>query len=136
MAPTDARTMGDLGTALLADNQVDRAAAVLRRAVSLGPERGALHSNLGYALQQRRDLAGAIAEYREAIRLDDKLVSAWINLATALAQSGERVEARRALERAQKIDPSDPRIRPNLDELRDLEKKGSADAGSPREGGR
>jgi len=39
------------------------------------------------------------------------LVSAWINLAIALSQKGDLVEARRALERAQKLDPSDPRVR-------------------------
>jgi len=136
IAPRDARTISDLGTALLADNQVDRAISVLKRAISVDPKRGALHSNLGYALQQKRDLEGAIAEYKEAIRLDEKLVSAWINLGTALAQSGDRVEARKALERAQKIDPSDPRVRANLDELRELEKKGPSDAGVRREAGR
>ena len=136
IAPRDARTISDLGTALLADNQVDRAVSVLKRAIAVDPNRGALHSNLGYALQQKRDLDGAIAEYREAIRLDEKLVSAWINLATALAQKGDRAEAKRALERAQKIDPTDPRVRANLDELRDLEKKGPFDAGVRREAGR
>jgi Flp pilus assembly protein TadD len=124
IAPKDARTLSDLGTALLADNQVDRAIAALKRALAVDAQRATLHSNLGYALQQKRDVPGAIAEFREAIRLDEKLVSAWINLATALAQTGDLVEARRALVRAQKLDPSDPRVRANLDELRELEKKG------------
>jgi Flp pilus assembly protein TadD len=108
---------------LLADNQLARAVAVLKRAVSLDPNRATLHSNLGYALQQARDMNGAVAEFREAIRLDEKLVSAWINLATALVQQGDRVEGKKALERAQKIDPTDPRVRANMEELRDLEKK-------------
>jgi len=136
IAPKDARTISDLGTALLADNQVDRAISVLKRAIAADPNRSALHSNLGYALQQKRDLDGAVAEYREAIRLDEKLVSAWINLATAVAQRGDRAEARRALEKAQKIDPTDPRVKANLDELRDLEKKGPFDGGVRREAGR
>ena len=88
IAPGDARTFGDLGTALLADNQVDKAIVALKRAVSLDEKRAPLHSNLGYAMQQKRDLEGAIAEYREAMRLDEKLVSAWINLATALGPRG------------------------------------------------
>ncbi len=38
-----------------------------------------------------------------------------------------------ALERAQKLDPTDPRVRANLDELREFEKKPQADAGTPRD---
>jgi cytochrome c-type biogenesis protein CcmH/NrfG len=68
----------------------------------------------------------AIAEYREAIRLDPKLGSAWINLATILARDPRtRAEARAALETAKKIDPSDPRVKPNLEELDSLEKGGT-----------
>ena len=131
IAPKDAPTLNDLGTALLADNQIDRAIAVLKRAVAADTQRATSHSNLGYALQQRRDVPGAIAEFREAIRLDEKLVSAWLNLAIAFSQTGDLTEARRALERAQKLDPSDPRVKANFDELRDLEKKTRAkpDAG-------
>jgi Flp pilus assembly protein TadD len=127
IAPDDARTLGDLGTALLAENQLDRASSVLKRAVELDPKRATLRSNLGYALQQKHDLEGAIAQYREAIGLDQKLVSAWINLATALVQNGQRAEAKKALEQAQRIDPTDPRVRPNLEELRQLEKGGSSE---------
>jgi Flp pilus assembly protein TadD len=80
-----------------------------------------LRSNLGYALQQRHDFPAAIAEYRSAISLDEKLVSAWLNLGAALALTGERAEARRALEQAKKLDPTDPRVKASLDELRALE---------------
>jgi cytochrome c-type biogenesis protein CcmH/NrfG len=68
-------------------------------------------------------VSGAIAGYREAIRLEPKLASAWINLATALSRDPKtRGEARKALETAQKIDPSDPRVKANLEELDALEK--------------
>jgi len=134
IAPNDPRTLSDLGTALLAENQIDRAISVLRSAVKLDPKRAALHSNLGYALQQKRDLHGAIVAYR--VELDEKLVSAWINLATALVLTGDRPGAHKALERAEKLDPSDPRVRANLDELRDLEKKYPLGAEGRRDGGR
>ena len=120
---------------LLADNQIDRAISVLQRAIKLDPKRAALHSNLGYALQQKRDLHGAILAYRAAIEQDDKLVSAWVNLATALVLSGDRPGAHKALERAEKLDPTDPRVRANIDELRDLEKKHPSDD-ARRDGGR
>jgi Flp pilus assembly protein TadD len=98
----------------------------LIKAVALDPKRAAFRSNLGYALQQKRDLTGAIVQYKEAVELDEKLASAWINLGTALAQMGKYKEAREALGRAKKIDPSDPRVKANLDELNDLEKKAAA----------
>jgi Flp pilus assembly protein TadD len=49
--------------------------------------------------------------------LDATLGSAWINLGTALAQTGKRAEAREAFERALQLDPQDPRARDNLREL-------------------
>jgi cytochrome c-type biogenesis protein CcmH/NrfG len=65
----------------------------------------------------------AIAEYEAALRLDPQLSSAWINLATILARDPKtRAEARAALETAKKIDPSDPRVKANLEELDALEK--------------
>jgi Flp pilus assembly protein TadD len=119
----DARAHSDLGTALLADNQIPRAITELERAVALDPKRATFRSNLGYALQITGKLPEAIAHYREALKLDDKLASAWINLATALAKEPRtRKEARAALERAKALDPSDPRVKANLEELDALEK--------------
>ncbi len=61
-----------------------------------------------------------------------KLVSAWINLATALARNPRtRKEARADLERARALSPDDPRVKANLEELDALEKGPSrADAGA------
>jgi Flp pilus assembly protein TadD len=118
----DPRAHSDLGTALLADNQLTRAVPELERAIALDPKRATFHSNLGYALQVEGKLNDAIAEYRQALKLDDKLASAWINLATVLARDPKsRAEARTSLERARAIDPSDPRVKANLQELDALE---------------
>jgi len=119
----DARAHSDLGTALLSTQELERATAELQRAVQLEPQRATFHSNLGYAQQQAGHLDRAVAEYREALRLDGKLVSAWINLATALAKDPKtRREARAALERARAIAPDDPRVKANLEEMDALEK--------------
>ena len=119
----EARAHSDLGTALLADNDISRAVKELERAIALDPKRATFHSNLGYALQIQGKRSEAVAEYRDALKLDDKLASAWINLATALARDPKsRVEARAALEKARAIDPTDPRVKANLEELDDLEK--------------
>jgi hypothetical protein len=59
--------------------------------------------------------------------MDPKLSSAWINLATALSRDPKtRGEARQALKTAAGLDPSDPRVKANLEELDALEK------GTPR----
>ena len=124
LAPNDARAHSDLGTALLAKNDLQRAVGELERAVALDATRASYQTNLGYAYQLLGRRADAIAKYREALRLDDKFASAWINLATALAQDPKtRAEARAALMTAKKIDPADPRVKANLEELDALEKK-------------
>jgi Flp pilus assembly protein TadD len=123
LADAEPRAHSDLGTALLAANDVTRGIAELRRAVALDPRRATFHSNLGYALQLQGQRELAVAEYRKALELDPKLVSAWVNLATALARDpATRAEARSALMTAKKLDPQDPRVKANLDELDALER--------------
>lgn len=120
----DPRAHSDLGTALLSRNDFTGAMRELERAVQLDPKRATFRSNIGYALQLQGKHAEAVASYREAIRLDDKLASAWINLATALAKDpATRAEARRALEKARALDPQDPRVIANLNELDALERE-------------
>lgn len=122
IADGDARAHSDLGAALLAANDVARATAELQRATQLDPSKASYHVNLGYALQRQNRLADAIAEYRKAIQEDDKLSSAWVNLATALARDPKtREKACDALGKAKAIDPSDPNVKANLDELEALE---------------
>jgi len=58
-------------------------------AVALRPQSPGAHLNLGYALERStRRLDEAIAEYREAIRLDKDYAEAHSNLATALRKQG------------------------------------------------
>ena len=119
-APNDARAHGDLGTALLAGHDVDGAMPHLMKAHQLAPERATFMSNLGYAHQLRGELEQAVHWYQRAIERDKRLNSAWINLATARAQQRRFDEARRALDEAERIDPSDPRIPANRQELEQM----------------
>lgn len=126
----DARAHSDLGTALLSTPDTSRAIVELRRAVALRPQGPAFHQNLGYALQQAGRVNEAVLEYRTAIRLDANLVSAWINLATALARDrATRSEARSALGHARALSPNDPRVRANLSELDALDRMALPDGG-------
>ena len=123
-ADNDAKAHSDLGTALLAANDIPRATKELEKAVGLDPKRATFRSNLGFAHQSAGKLAEAQADYEQAIKLDPQLASAWINLATVLSkEKATRKRARDALETAKKLDPSDPRVKANLEELNDLEKK-------------
>lgn len=123
LAPADPMAHADLGAGLLAKGDVVAGTRELTAAVKAAPGRAALHSNLGYALQLQGKRSEGIAEYREALRLDAAFAGAWINLATALAQDpATRGEARAALQRARALDPTDPRVKANLDELDALER--------------
>jgi Flp pilus assembly protein TadD len=55
------------------------------------------------------------------VKLDDTFASGHINLGIALARKGQYAEARKALEKAQKLDPTDTRPPANLEELKQLE---------------
>jgi tetratricopeptide (TPR) repeat protein len=126
----DARAHSDLGTALLGTQDLERAVRELQRAIQIEPDRASFHSNLGFAFEQSGRIDLAVPEYREALRRDAKLVSAWINLATALARNPRtRAEARSALDRAAALSPGDPRVKANLEELDALD---APDAGAPR----
>jgi Flp pilus assembly protein TadD len=108
---------------LLGTNDLERALQELQRAVQIDPSRPAFHNNLGYALQQSGKFDRAVAEYREALRLDAAYVDAWINLGAALARDPKtRPEARAALNKARALSRDDPRIKANLEELDALEK--------------
>ena len=90
----------------------------MRRAVDLAPDRATFISNLGYAYQLSGNLDEAVKTYRLALSKDPSLGSAWINLGTALAAQKKYNEAETALKKALELDPSDPRAKANLDELR------------------
>lgn len=128
--PSDARTQGDLGTAYLAQHDLRQAMTHLQKAVALDA-RATFLSNLGYAYQLAGKSSLAISTYRRALDKDPKLGSAWINLGTVLAQQGKFEEARKALLRAQRLDPSDPRAKANLEELDALEREKAGKKSKP-----
>ena len=134
LADADARVHADLGAALLFVPDLPRATRELERAVQIDPSRASYHTTLGTAYKQSGKNADALREYKEALKRDPKFVSALIGLATVLALDPKtRAEARAALKSAKAIDPTDPRIDANLQELDELEKgqKGPATAGKP-----
>lgn len=122
LAPNDARINGDLGTALLSAGQLQAAMPYLTRAHALAPDRATFMSNLCYAELQRQQLPEARGWCERATSADPKLGSAWINLGLVLAAEGKLDAAEKALQTAGRLDPSDPRVKANLEELRELRK--------------
>jgi tetratricopeptide (TPR) repeat protein len=82
--------------------------------VAVAPENPAAHSNLGLALHDAGDLAGAMAEFREALRLDSKYAMAHNNLGWALQAKGDRVGAIAEYREAIHLDPKSTIARTNL----------------------
>jgi tetratricopeptide (TPR) repeat protein len=74
-------------------------------AVAAVPLNGAAHNNLGLALRDKGDLDGAIAEYREAIRLDPKYAAPHNNLCDPLWKKGDLDRAIAECQEAIRLDP-------------------------------
>jgi Flp pilus assembly protein TadD len=121
--PGSARTHSDLGAACLAQGRLERAVSELTRATELAPDRATYRSNLAHALELAGNLDLALTNARRATELDPKLGSAWIVLGTVSAKLGRYAASRQAFERARALDPTDPRVPANLDELNELEHK-------------
>jgi tetratricopeptide (TPR) repeat protein len=73
-------------------------------AVAARPDNPSAHNSLGIALRDKGDLDGAIAEYREAIRLDAQSASVPYNLGSALLAKGDLGGAIAAFREAIRLD--------------------------------
>ena len=72
------------------------------------------HNNLGLALFQRGRTQEAIAQYREALRIDPAFADAQSNLGNALLRQGRTAEAVACYREALRIDPAFPGAHYNL----------------------
>ena len=83
-------------------------------AVAAHPANAAAHTDLGLALQQRRDREGAMASLREAVRLEPTSAITWFNLGGALLEDRDPDGAIAAFREASRLDPADPGAHANL----------------------
>lgn len=91
--PSDARVLKELGIVFYDKRLYDKAASWLTKATAAAPSDARARYALGLVHEAKRDIGAAIAEYREAIRLDPALLDARQTLADALASIGEHEEA-------------------------------------------
>lgn len=104
-AVTRTRGLGDPGSRVIAGS------AYLGATV---PESADLHNLLGTTLAARGNVEQAIAEFREALRLDSDSDAAHWNLGTALTQVRQYDEAIDQLREAIRLAPRSPRIHNDL----------------------
>jgi tetratricopeptide (TPR) repeat protein len=83
-------------------------------AVALRPKSPGAHNNLGAALTDRGHLDEAIAEYREALRLNKNYGAAHANLGLALRQKGRVDEAIAECQEAIRLQKDSPAAHNNL----------------------
>jgi tetratricopeptide (TPR) repeat protein len=86
-------------------------------AAARNPEAWIAHDNLGMALYGRGDVDGAIAQYREALRINPGDDAVHVNLGNALARTGRPLEAEAEYREAVRIRPDDTDARTDLGNL-------------------
>lgn len=102
------------GTSALKAMKLDEAEERFKQVIQQGGGSAIAHHNLGFVYFERRNYPKAIAQFREALRLDSKLAAAQILLGMSLLSTGSMKEATRALERGVKLDPSNTTARTQL----------------------
>ena len=112
LRPDDGRHWGCYGQLLKergdrsgSHEALEKAIAILRRALRLKPDNAQLHYLLGGDLQHQEKLNEAIAEYRETIRLNPNHVDAHNNLGNALRDRGKPAEGIAEYREAIRIKP-------------------------------
>ena len=100
------------GAALL--RQGKDALPILQRAIQLSPDDADTHYYLGSALQERGDVAGAMARCRRALELHPTYTAAIVALADLLQHSGRFAEAAAGYRRALAIEPESAELHNNL----------------------
>jgi tetratricopeptide (TPR) repeat protein len=113
LRPRSAVAYNNLGASLANQGNSVEAEAACRKAIDLKPGYGMAHYNLGFALYVRKDLAGAIASFKEALRLKN-LPGTHIQLGIALKEKGDLEGAIQAYQEALRLKKDDPKAHNNL----------------------
>jgi tetratricopeptide (TPR) repeat protein len=91
---------------LLAEDKLDEALARAQAAVASDSESATAHFALARVQDRRRDVADAVASYREVLRLNPRAVAAQVELSRLTLAGGDRDAALRHAEEARRIEPA------------------------------
>ena len=111
LAPGNQLALNTIGVCETRLGHPERATDSFQRVVNLAPNDWRGWSNLGanYLALSKLDLA--VAAFRRAIKLEPGAASEWVNLAHALELQGKDEDAFRALDRAQRLNQQDSKIK-------------------------
>jgi tetratricopeptide (TPR) repeat protein len=120
---TDAYVL--VGGALYNDGKFHEAEMAFRNALRFASrEEGEVaHYDLGNALAKQNELREAIAEYREAVRLNPNFADVYVNLASALSKLGNVADAEAAYREGIRHRPADVKAHYNLANLLSRQKR-------------
>jgi tetratricopeptide (TPR) repeat protein len=104
--PDDARKEFDKATKAMADQDWASAQQRLSHAIELYPQYALAYSNLGLVYARLKDPVHEREALEKAIKLDDHMVPASVNLAKLCFREGDSVRAESLLEAAVRGDPS------------------------------
>jgi protein O-GlcNAc transferase len=94
-----------LGASLLAQDRIDEALHVLRRAGKLAPKDWSIWDNFALALQRHADFSGAAQAFRTSLKLAPAQAGVWSNAAANQFESGNCAEALRLAREAIRLAP-------------------------------
>ena len=112
--PAALQPLFEEGVRALRAGKLEEAEKAFRGVLAKDPSSAPVHNNLGIVLQERQQHEQAVAEFREAARLDPRYVAPRILLGASLLALGRVSEARKELERAVKLAPKEPLARLQL----------------------
>jgi hypothetical protein len=95
-----------------AEHRPQDAVKAAERAVAVDPRNEALRTTLGIHLDAAGDMAGAMRQYREAMRIQPAFVRPYSIVGDTLSMTvGQLDQAARFLRRAEKLDPDNPDVK-------------------------
>lgn len=106
IGPRDGRALGGLGLAWLLSGDLARARQHLEQAVARVPAHVGTWHALGWTRLLQGDAAGALQAFRRALQEDRNFAESHGAVGLALAHQGQADEARRHLDLADRLDPS------------------------------
>ncbi|MFO0592487.1 MAG: tetratricopeptide repeat protein [Polyangiaceae bacterium] len=117
--PSDGRVLHELGVVFYDKRLFDKAEGFLAQAIdaTTGGARARSKYAFGLTREAKKDIAGAIAAYRDAIDLDPRLIDARRTLADALAAIGEHERAVDELTRLLEVDRTNEEAAKNREVL-------------------
>ena len=104
--PAKAKSEYEKGVEALGKGDLKTAAERFEKATEIYPKYGMAWSNLGLVRIRLKDEAGASAAWLKAIEVDDKLPSAYLNLARLDLQNNKLDDAGAKIAKALQIDPN------------------------------